>query len=165
MSIAQSLLPEFDVEMARTRKTLERVPMEKAAWKPHPKSGALGWLANHVATLPGWAKMTLETEFLDLAASHAPATPPKTVQELVQVFDKHAAESRAAIEKSTDEQWMKPWTLKMGDHVIFTMPRVAVLRNAVMNHLIHHRGQLTMYLRLNDVPVPALFGPSADEQE
>ncbi len=138
--------------------------MEKAAWKPHPKSGALGWLANHVATLPGWAKMTVETEFLDLAAGPAPAAPPKTAQELVKLFDQKAAEARDAIAKSTDEQLMKPWTLKMGSQVLFTMPRAAVLRNVVMNHLIHHRGQLTVYLRLNDVAVPALFGPSADEQ-
>ena len=163
MSIAQALLPEFDREMANNRKTLERVPMEKADWKLHPKGGTLGWLAAHIGTLPGWGKVTMETEFLDLATFARPPQP-KNQPELLGTFDTLVKGARGAIAGASDEDLMKPWTLRMGDRVIFTMPRAAVLRSMFMNHLIHHRGQLTMYLRMNDVPVPALYGPSADEQ-
>ena len=163
MPIAQSLLPEFDREMANTRKTLERVPMEKADWKLHPKGGTLGWLAGHVATLPGLGKKALETESLDILTSAHPPQP-KTRQELLGAFDALVTATRAAIAGASDEHLMQPWTLRRGDQVMFTMPRTAVLRSAFMNHLIHHRGQLTMYLRMNDIPVPALYGPSADEQ-
>jgi len=163
MSIAQSLLPEFDHEMNNTRKTLERVPMGKADWKLHPKGGTLGWLAVHVATLPGLGKAAVESDSLDLMTR--PRTPqPANRQELLSAFDALVTATRAAIAGASDEHLMQPWSLRRGDQVMFTMPRVAVLRNAFMNHLIHHRGQLTMYLRMNDVPVPALYGPSADEQ-
>lgn len=163
MPIAQSLLPEFDHEMANTRKTLERVPMEQADWKLHPKGGTLGWLAGHVATLPGIGKAVLETESLDIASAPRPPQP-KTRQELLGAFDTLVPTLRAAISGTSDEKMMQPWTLRMGDQVILTMPRVAVLRGVFMNHLIHHRGQLTMFLRMVNVPVPALYGPSADEQ-
>lgn len=167
MSISQMLLPEFDQEAAGTRKTLERVPDDKWDWKPHPKSGTLGWLAGHVATLNDWTRETIQSERLDFAPKDGPKyEQPKTRnrKELLEVFDRVTAEARKAIAGVSDEELMKPWSLLMGGQVLFTMPRAAVLRGFCFNHLIHHRGQLTMYLRTLDIPLPALYGPSADEQ-
>lgn len=167
MPINQMLLPEFDQEAANTRKTLERVPDDKWDWKPHTKSGTLGWLAGHVATLNDWTATTIKTEQLDFAPVNGPRYElPKTRnrKELLEAFDKCTAEARAAIAGVSDEALMKPWTLLMGGQVLFTMPRAAVLRSFCFNHTIHHRAQLTMYLRALDIPVPALYGPSADEQ-
>ena len=166
MTIGQMMLGEFDNEMGNTRKVLERVPDEKWNWKPHEKSGTVGWLASHVGNLPGWATMTLETEQLDYAPVDGPSyQPPKITnrKELLAEFDKNVVEARAAIGKASDEDMMKSWTLLAGGKAIFTMPRVACLRGVVMNHLIHHRAQLTVYYRLLDVAVPGLYGPSADE--
>ena len=166
MPMSQALLPEFDHEMANTRKALERVPEEKFGWKPHEKSMTLGRLATHVAELTGWVPTTLESESFDFAPPGAPPIQPKTAgsrAELLEMFDKNVATARAAISGASDAQLMVPWTLLAGGKTIFSMPRIAVLRGMVMNHIIHHRGQLTVYLRLNDVPVPALYGPSADE--
>lgn len=166
MPISQALLPEFDHEMANTRKALERVPEDKFGWKPHEKSMTLGRLATHVAELAGWVPTTLERESLDLAPPGAPAYQPQTAgsrAELLESFDKNVAAARAVIGGAADAQWMVPWTLLVGGKTMFSMPRIAVLRGMVMNHMIHHRGQLAVYLRLNDVPVPALYGPSADE--
>ena len=167
MAISQMFLPEFDHEAANTRKTLERVPDDKWDWKPHPKSGTLGWLAGHIATLNDWARETIQNDQLDYAPVSGPKyEAPKTRnrKELLEVFDRLTAEARKAIAGVSDEALMKPWTLLMGGQVIFTMPRAAVLRGFCFNHLIHHRGQLTTYLRALDIPVPALYGPSADEQ-
>ena len=166
MTIGQMMLGEFDQEMANTRKTLERVPDDKWGWKPHEKSGTLGWLAGHVATLPGWAAMTLRTEEFDYAPVGGRSfQPPKTgnQKEALAEFDKAAAESRAALASVSDQEMMTNWTLLAGGKTIFTMPRVAVIRGVVMNHLIHHRAQLGVYFRLLNVPVPGLYGPSADE--
>jgi uncharacterized damage-inducible protein DinB len=166
MTIGQMMLAEFDQEMANTRKTLERVPDDKWGWKPHEKSGTLGWLTGHVATLPGWAAMTLQTEEFDYAPVGGPGfQQPKTAnqKEALAEFDKAAAQSRAALASVSDQEIMKNWTLLGGGKTIFAMPRVAVLRGVVMNHLIHHRAQLGVYFRLLDVPVPGLYGPSADE--
>jgi uncharacterized damage-inducible protein DinB len=166
MSIAQSLLPEFDQEMASTRKVLERIPTEKWNWKPHEKSGTLGWLAAHVGTIPGWYTMTLRTENLDYAPVDGPQyEPPKieNTQQLLATFDRDSAEARAALSKASDADFTVNWTLLAGGKEIFTMPRIACLRSMVMNHMIHHRAQLTMYLRLLNVPIPGLYGPSADE--
>lgn len=162
MTISQSLLPEFDQEMAGVRKTLERVPEGKADWKPHAKSMSLGRLAGHLAELPGWVDATLKQDVLEMSGDFKPfiSASPK---ELLEKFDQVSAQARAAIAKASDEDLMKNWSLKAGGKVMFSMPKVAVLRNFVMNHMIHHRGQLTVYLRLNDVPVPSLYGPSADE--
>jgi uncharacterized damage-inducible protein DinB len=162
MSISDSLLPEFDMEMANTRRALERVPMDKADWKPHPKSMALGRLAIHLAELPGWAHVTVNTDELNFADGYNPAKA-ETTEELLALFDKNVAQAREALAGASDETWHKPWTLRNGDHKIFTMPKIAVHRGFTMNHVIHHRGQLTVYLRLNDVPVPSIYGPSADE--
>lgn len=164
--IAQSLLPEFDQEMPNTRKTLERVPDSKFDWKPHEKSGTLGWMTTHLATLPMWGEMTLHSDSFDVNPTEGQKfemPKPATTAEAVALFDKHAAAFRAALEGASDAVLMKPWTLLAGGKEIFTMPKVAVLRGMVFNHIVHHRGQLTVYLRLNNVPVPALYGPSADE--
>lgn len=166
MSIAQSLLPEFDQEMANTRKALERVPEDKFEWKPDPKSMSMGRLAQHVAEMPGWGSETLTKDSLDLDPEGKGFTPPKPVssrQEILDLFDKNVAATRAALVKAADEDLLKPWSLLMTKKVLMTMPRIAVLRTFVMNHVIHHRAQLTVYFRLNGVPVPALYGPSADE--
>jgi uncharacterized damage-inducible protein DinB len=166
MPMSQALLPEFDHEMANTRKTLERVPEDKFGWKPHQKSMTMGRLATHVAELAGWVPTTLESESFDFAPPGAPPFEPKTAgtrAELLEMFDKNVATVHAALGAATDAQLMVTWSLLGGGKPIFSMPRIAVLRSMVMNHMIHHRGQLTVYLRLNDIPVPALYGPSADE--
>lgn len=162
MSISQSILPEFDQEMAGVRKTLERVPEGKADWKPHAKSMSLGRLAGHMAELPGWVDMTLKQDVLEMTGEFKPLVSANP-KELLEKFDAAAAQARAAIAAASDADWMKNWSLKAGGKVMFTMPKIAVLRGFVMNHIIHHRGQMTVYLRLNDVAVPSLYGPSADE--
>ena len=168
MAFKDTLLPEFEMEMDNTRRTLERVPDDKFSWKPHEKSGTLGWMATHVATIPHWAKITMEQDSLNLApeggSSFTPSNPANR-KELLEVFDKNRAEARAALAASSDASYAKPWALLMGEQELFREPRAAVLRRMVFNHIIHHRGQLTMYLRLLNVPVPALYGPSADEQK
>ena len=153
--------------MANTRKALDRVPEAKFTWKPHEKSMPMGRLATHLAELAGWVSTTLGTESLDFAPPGAPPYQPVIAAshaELMALFDKNAAAARAAIAAAGDPQWMVPWSLLMGGKTLFSMPRIAVYRGMAMNHIIHHRGQLAVYLRLNDVPVPALYGPSADEQ-
>ena len=167
MSISQSLLPELDQEMALTRTTLERVPMERFAWKPHEKSFSLGELANHVSRLLWWGTETMRREFLDLAPEGGGAEAPpvvRTTEELLAAFDDGVAGFRRAVEEAGDEEFLFPWTLYRRGEPLFTLPRIAVVRNTILNHVIHHRGQLTVYLRMNDVPVPGLYGPSADER-
>lgn len=167
MALRDALLPEFDMEMASTRKVLERVPVENSDFKPHPKSGSLGWLAWHVADLPHWVVETVNKDELDFAPVGVPRPAPPKVESreaLLASFDQKVAAARAAIAGVSDERLAGSWTLKAGGHTIFTMPRAAVLRSFVMNHLIHHRAQLGVYLRLNDVPVPGMYGPSADEK-
>ncbi len=168
MPINQAFLSEFDHEVESTRKMLERVPEDKFNWKPHAKSGTMIWLAGHVANLPGWVKETVTLDALDLAPGGKPVTPPpppKSRKELLELFEKNVAAGRAALVSATDDaHWMKPWSLLSGGQTILSMPRVAVLRNLVMNHLVHHRAQLGVYLRLNDVAVPGMYGPSADEK-
>ena len=166
MMISQSLLPEFDIEMANARKTLERVPEGKPDFRPHPKSMTLARLAGHVAEIPMWAVMTLGQTELDLNPLGAP--PSKAFEmtsraEALARFDEQLKAARAALAAVTDEAMMQTWTLKSGGQTILAMPRVAVMRSFVMNHLIHHRAQLGVYLRMNDVPVPSIYGPSADE--
>ena len=166
MAIAEALLPEFDQEAAGVRRTLERVPADKFDWRPHEKSGTMIWLAGHLANLPAWAPLTIGQDELDLAPggeSMPQAPEPASVEELVATFDRHAAAARAAIAGASDEELMKPWSLLSNGQVLMTLPKAAVIRSFVMNHLIHHRAQLGVYLRLNDVPVPSIYGPSADE--
>jgi uncharacterized damage-inducible protein DinB len=165
MGIAASMLPEFDHEMVNTRKTLERVPTDKFAWKPHEKSFPMGALATHVANLASWTNVTIDMEVLDMAPGGVPIKTPEcqTTEELLSMFDSNVAKARATLEAATDEHLFKNWSLEANGQHILTMPRVAVLRGFVMNHLIHHRAQLGVYLRLNDIPVPSIYGPSADE--
>ena len=162
MPVIEALLPEFDHEIATTRKLLEQLPEDKFGWKPHAKSYSLGALATHVATIPTWGGMTLNrTEFDIGGAPWQPATPSKS--ELLSTFDKNAASTRSALAGKRDVQMMEPWTLKRDDRTIFSMPKVTVWRSFVLNHLVHHRGQLSVYLRILDVPIPSIYGPSADE--
>ena len=165
--IATSLLPEFDLEMANTRKVLERVPDADWGFKPHPKSFSMGELAGHVATIAGWLTGTLTADGFDVAPGGVPAEFPKpaTAKEALALHDEGVASARAALEAATDDTFLSSWSLLENGTPLFTMPRVAVARSFVMNHLIHHRAQLCVYLRLKDVPVPALYGPSADEQD
>ena len=166
MAINETLLPEFDQEIANTRKTLERVPDDRFDWTPHKKSRTMVWLAGHLANIPSWASMTLNQNELDLAPggkAMAPPPSPTNTRDLLAMFDKNAAEARAAIEGASDGEFMKPWSLLKNGSKMMTMPKAAVLRSFVMNNLIHHRAQLGLYLRLNDSPVPSIYGPSADE--
>jgi uncharacterized damage-inducible protein DinB len=166
MRLSETLLPEWDHEMANTRKTLERVPDEKLDWKPHEKSSAMGSLATHLANIPTWAIHTLEKESLDLAppGGEAPrAALLNSRQEILETFDKNVASGRAAIAAASNEEFSKIWTLLHGGKTVLAMPKIAVLRGFVMSHNIHHRAQLGVYLRLNDIAVPAIYGPSADE--
>ena len=166
MKINEALLPEFDQEMANTRKTLERVPDDKLGWKPHPKSFAMGSLATHIVNMIGWTTDTIAKDSFDVAPPGAPPykeEPLGSRKALLEKFDKNVASARAAIAGASDEHLLKPWSLLAGGNTIFTMPRIACLRGFVMNHTIHHRAQLGVYLRLNDVAVPAIYGPSADE--
>jgi uncharacterized damage-inducible protein DinB len=166
MQINQALLPEFDMEMAKTRKTLERVPEDNFGWKPHEKSMTMGRLTGHIAEIPMWGTLTINESNFDVAPIGAP--PPRAFiaasrQEALDTFDKNVASARTAIEGASNERLMEPWSLLHGGAPMFTMPRIAVLRGFVMNHMIHHRAQLGVYLRLNDIPVPSIYGPSADE--
>jgi uncharacterized damage-inducible protein DinB len=166
MSISEALLPEFDQEMATTRKTLERVPEEKFDWKPHEKSTTLGGLATHLANLPSWVGHTIDKEELDMAPPGQPPLriePARTRDEVLAAFDRNVAAARAALAGASDERLLGPWTLLQGGNRVLTLPRAAVLRSFVMSHSIHHRAQLGVYLRLNDIPVPSVYGPSADE--
>jgi uncharacterized damage-inducible protein DinB len=163
MPISQALLPEFDQEMANTRKTLERIPEDKVAWKPHQKSMSLGRLAGHLAELPGFATTAIQTDSLDLSAREYKPLIAESQKQVLDVFDAKVKEARAALAGATDEQLMKPWSLIYQGKTVFTMPRAAVVRVMTLSHVIHHRAQLGVYLRLNDVAVPSIYGPSADE--
>lgn len=163
MSISQTLLPEFDQEMANTRKMLEVVPDAKLDFKPHEKSMSLGRLAGHVAELPNWAKTTVETEKLEMKRGDMKPNAPNSRQEILDRFDKEVKEARAAIERTPDAEWAKTWSFIFDGKTVFSMPRTACYRTMYMNHLIHHRGQLSVYLRLCEVEIPGMYGPSADE--
>ena len=160
MSIGTSLLPEFDQEMATTRKVIERVPSDRADWKPHPKSFSIGHLTQLLAGMPGWFVMMIESDSLDLAAGGGYGSHSTEGQ--LEKFDAGVAKARAALSRVSDEDMAKPWSLKMGDQVLMTLPRGVTIRQTI-NHLVHHRGQMTVYLRLLDVPVPSIYGPTADE--
>jgi uncharacterized damage-inducible protein DinB len=160
MSIAQTLLPEFDLEMATTRRLLERVPSDKGPWKPHPKSFPLGHLAQLIATMPGWLTKTIGGTEINLAKS--PGYSFEKTDTLLGQFDHHVREAREALASAKDADFDVMWSLKRGEQVLFSAPRGTVVRSHI-NHLIHHRGQLTVYLRLVDVPLPSVYGPTADE--
>jgi uncharacterized damage-inducible protein DinB len=165
MAIRDALLPEFDHEMGTTRRLLERTPEAEFAWKPHDKSFSMGQLAGHIGNIPHWVDAILQNTVFDVesAGDTRPKAPP-TIADLVGQFDKNVAAARAGIAATGDSEMLAPWTFKSGGQVVFTMPRAAALRSFVLNHMIHHRGQLSVYLRLKNVPLPSIYGPTADEQ-
>jgi len=162
MPLVDALLPEFDHEMTVTRKLLERVPEDRFDFKPHQKSYSLGQLAQHVATVPRWGSITINQSELDLGGTQQ-LQPVANRTALLALFDGHVADTRAALLGKSDAELMAPWTLKHTGKTLFTMPKAAVWRSFVMSHLIHHRGQLSVYLRMQDVKLPSMYGPSADE--
>lgn len=166
MTLADALLPEFDREMKTTRTYLERFPEARAGYKPHEKSMSMSRLASHLTEIPTWATSTFTTDELDM--NPAGGTPTKraehrTSAELLAHFDRNVAEARAALAGATDAEHTRGWSLKNAGQTYFTMPKGVVLRTWVLSHLIHHRAQLSVYYRLNGVPVPATYGPTADE--
>ena len=166
MALVDALLPEFDHEVASTRRLLARLPDDQLAWQPHPKSMTLGSLATHLSELGSWGQETLNSPAVDFETMTRPAdyVPPGTRQAILELFEQNMAGARSALVGTTDAELMAPWTLRRGAQEFFTMPKASCWRTVVMNHLIHHRGQLTVYLRQLDVPLPSIYGPSADEQ-
>jgi uncharacterized damage-inducible protein DinB len=163
MAITDTLVPEFDHEMATTRRVLDRVPEAQFAWKPHEKSMSLGELSTHVSHIPFWCTATLRATSLDLATLDRPTVVASRAA-LLEGFDQKVSAARALLAQCTDPELAVSWTLKHADQEFFTMPRLTVLRSFVLNHMIHHRGQLSVYLRLHNIPVPPIYGPTADEQ-
>ena len=163
MAIRDLLLPEFDQEMANTRKMLEQLPDGRFDFQPHPKSWKVTHLAGHLADLPNWVTHTMNVEVLELVPGQYKPFEPANRKELLDQFDKYVSEAHAEIAKASDEELNKNLSMKWDGKIVMTMPRVTVLRSMVMNHLIHHRAQLGVYLRLMDVAVPGMYGPSADE--
>jgi uncharacterized damage-inducible protein DinB len=161
MRYAEMILPEFDQEMANTRKVLERVPDDKFNWKAHPKSNTIGWNANHLAEIPGWVEGTLTKDSWEIEGYQSPRLT--TRQAVLDLFGRNVAAAHKAIAAAKDEEMGKPWSLLAGGKPLLTMPRSAVIRSFVLSHTIHHRAILCVYLRLNDIPVPGLYGPSADD--
>jgi uncharacterized damage-inducible protein DinB len=165
MAMRDALLPEYDHEMGTTRRLLQRTPEAELGWKPHEKSRSLGQLAGHIAHIPEWCHAILEHSSFEGSGvgSDLRAPSPESVAALLTAFDKKVAEARVGLAVAADAELLSPWTFTRGDQEIFTLPRAAALRSFVMNHLIHHRGQFSVYLRLRNVPLPAIYGPTADE--
>ena len=162
-AIASAYLAELQQEAKVAREVLSRVPVDKFDWKPHEKSMTFGRLASHVAEMIGWTGPTLQYPELDFAKMDYKPFEPASTQELLDYFDKNLAEAVEVLKNTSDEQFMENWTMRNGETEYFTLPKVAVMRSFVMNHIVHHRGQLSVYLRLNDIAVPSIYGPSADE--
>jgi uncharacterized damage-inducible protein DinB len=162
-NMATSLIAEMTQEAATTRKVLERIPETLFDYKPHEKSMTMQRLATHVAEMFGWTNVSIEKPGLDFAVEPYAPFEPKTNADLVDYFDKTVAGALESLKNCSDAKFMESWTMRNGEQVYFTMPKIAVMRTFVMNHIIHHRGQLSVYLRLNDIPVPSIYGPSADE--
>ena len=162
MSLAEKLLPEFDEEMANTRKILALVPDDKLNWQAHPKSNSIGWLAHHLADIPSWVLPTLNLDQFDAGLED----PPQVIlsrAEYLELFDRNVAEAREALLRADDAEFAKPWKFLWKEQEVFTLPKEAVIRTWVMNHIIHHRAHMCVYYRLNDIPVPGMYGPSADD--
>ena len=162
-NIASALIAEMQQEAQVARTCLERIPAEKFDWKPHEKSMTFGALASHIAEMFAWTPATMEKAELDFAQMDYKPFEPKANEDLLEFFDKNVAEAIETLRNSPDERFLETWTMKNGEKVYFTLPKVAVMRSFVMSHIIHHRGQLSVYLRLNDISVPSIYGPSADE--
>ncbi len=163
MTLNQAFFDELTSEAAITRRCLERVPAELFAWKPHDRSYSFGQLAAHITEMFGWVPGILETPELDLAAFPYTAFTPTTAEELLEAFDANVNGALASIKDARPETFYDDWTMREGEKIYFTMPKAACLRSFILNHTIHHRGQLSGYLRSNDIPVPSIYGPSADE--
>ncbi len=167
MSIAESILPEFEMEMAGARKTLERIPDDRLQWKAHSKSNTIGWVASHLAEIPGWVEGTLTQDSWDINPEGGePYRTPElnSRQQILDQFDANVAAAGKCIAATADDEFAKSWSLLSGGQPLITMPKLGVIRTWVLNHTIHHRAHLCVYLRLNDIAVPALYGPSGDEQ-
>jgi uncharacterized damage-inducible protein DinB len=162
-TIATAFIAEMEQEAISTRKCLERIPEEKFGWKPHEKSMEMGKLASHIAEMFSWTNSTMSSDELDFATMDYKPYEPASTADLLAFFDKNFNGAIETLKSCSDEDFMKPWSLKNGETTYFTMPKVAVIRGFVLSHVIHHRGQLSVYLRLNDIPVPSIYGPSADE--
>jgi uncharacterized damage-inducible protein DinB len=162
-NIATGLIGELEHEAATTRKILERIPLEMFDYKPHEKSMTMGRLASHVVEMADWISDTCTKDEIDFAMGDYKPFVPETTEELLEYQDKLIAKAIESLKITSDEDMRKPWTLKNGEHTIFTLPKISVLRTFCMNHIWHHRGQLSVYLRLNDIPVPSIYGPTADE--
>ena len=164
MAINHAFLAELENEAAKTRTLLSRVPVDNPTWKPHVKSMELQRLARHVAELPAWCTMTITTDELDFAKPFDPSPPLTTAEALVAEFDKNVATAMNALKGTDDEKLQGTWSLRNGEQIFFTLPRHVVLRDMVFNHLVHHRAQLGVYLRLLNIPLPQMYGPTADDQ-
>jgi uncharacterized damage-inducible protein DinB len=164
MNLIDALAAEYQQECKTTRRTIERIPDAKLGWKPHAKSMTMGKLASHLAEIPMWAVATIGADEFNFDSSFKPFDG-KSTKEILAAYDKNVGDALAIMKKGiSNEALMKPWSLKQNGQVIFTMPKAATLRAFVFSHTIHHRGQLSVYLRLNDIAVPSIYGPSADEQ-
>ncbi|HET8649279.1 MAG TPA: DinB family protein [Gemmatimonadales bacterium] len=162
MPMRDALLPEFDAETASTRRLLERFPDGQAAWKPHPKSMSLGRLASHIAEIPGYTLAILQSLEFDIEGGRTPQSL-ESRDAILALFDEQVARAREPLSRIEDSEMMVEWTFRKGSHIIMRVPRASALRILVLSHMIHHRGQLTVYLRLHDIPLPATYGTSADE--
>lgn len=162
MKLNEAILAEFQHEAQSTRKMLELIPDDKLTWKPHEKSMTLGYLASHIADIPNWASVTIEQDELDFATSDYKVEIPETNKALLKKFDDNFAKAVESIKNASDETLMKNWKMRSGDVIYMDMPKIQVLRGFVLNHNVHHRGQLSVYMRLNDIPLPSVYGPTAD---
>jgi uncharacterized damage-inducible protein DinB len=163
MSLSETIAAELKQEAATTRKMLERLPASEFDWKPHEKSMSLSRLATHVIEMTSWVGETVTSNEIDFSKMDYAAPVVASTEQLVEMFDKEVAKCYDALDGVADEHFMQPWTLRNGEQVYFTMPRIAVIRGMCLNHMVHHRGQLSVYMRLRDIAVPAIYGPSADE--
>lgn len=164
MNIRESFLAELKAEEKSTKKLLERIPQEHLTWKPHEKSFSLGRLASHIAELPGWISTILDSDELDFAKANYTAPVINTPDDIVKLHNENIEKAISSLEKASDEEFSKNWTMRNGDMIYFTRPKDEVIKSFSYSHLYHHRGQLTVYLRLLDIPLPGVFGPTADEQ-
>jgi uncharacterized damage-inducible protein DinB len=162
MALKDALLAEYDHELATTKKLLERVPEDRLAWKPHGKSMSIGGLSQHIANIPNWGTTILNEAGFDLSTAPPNLEEPSSHADIMKWFEDARAKARQALDK-TDGELLAMWSLTRGGQPMFSMPRISAFRSFVLNHIIHHRGQLSVYLRLNDIPVPSIYGPSADE--
>jgi uncharacterized damage-inducible protein DinB len=163
MRIIEAMILEFRQEASQTRRTIERIPEASLDWKPHPKSMTMGGLATHLAEIPGWTSAITDADEFNIVTGEYAPTILKGRSVILNLFDENLTAAIQAMERMSDAMCSTPWTFKKDGHPVFTQPKISVVRSMILNHGVHHRGQLTVYLRLNEVAVPALYGPSADE--